>query len=337
MAQGNHAFSKSVVPSDVARNGVLENISIAAFQDMDGFIARKVAPSIGVKDQAFKYLVMDNASISQNKAAARAPGTKAEEGSMNMTFAPGLTEQFGYREKLPEELVATVDGVGGADMETTSTMSVAEVLAISDEVRFANAFFKTGVWARDIVGNASAGAGQYVFWSSSGSDPIGNILTELNTGQIASRKRANTLVLGANVLPKLLTNAQILARVLNGQRPGGAADPTQDDLSKLFKVDNVYVATAIMNTAKEGLAESNAFIIDPNSAWLGYVAPRPALNQLSAMYRFTWSGLTGNSDGLRNWKYYEQAVRSTWIEGCVDDTFKLISAKAGTFFSAIVQ
>lgn len=344
MAKGNYAVpvQKGFVPSDVSRNAILENVSIQAFQDMEGFISRKVAPTIGVADQAFRYMELDDGTVSQNKATARAPGTPSEEGSFNMVLKSGLTEQFSYKEKLPEELVTTVNGISNQPrLEATSAKSVAEVLAISDEVRWANAFWKTGVWGRDLVGNASGNGGTtgsptYTFWNAVGSNPIGNILAERNAGLLSSRRSANTLVLGANVLPGLLTNAQIVARVLNGQRPGSAADVGEEDIARLLKVKNVWVSTAIMNTAKEGPAPTNQFILDPNSAWLGYVAEDPEVNQTSAMYRFTWEGLAGNKDGIRDFKWFDMNVHSTWIEGILDDTFKLISAKCGTFFSNIV-
>lgn len=342
MTDATH-IRKSVTPSDIFRSPVLEDISIAAFSDdTSDYVARQWFPTIPEPDQSFKYYQIDMASIQQNKAQARAPGTPAEEGSWNASLVTALCEQFGYREKVPEELSSSLRGA--VDAEETATLSVAEVMAISDEVRLAAAAWKTGVWGRDMVGQSTADSTHYIFWDAAGGLPISNILAERPLIKKGSRRWPNTLVLGADVVAPLLTNPQVIARVVNGQRPGMSAQATLDDIATLFKVDKVLVAGAVYNTANEttqnaGVAQVDtpAFIFSSKSAWLGYVNPRPGKRQTSAGYRFTWAGMAGNDQGYRSWKYWDQALRSTWVEGAVDDTFKIVSPKAGTFFSAIVQ
>jgi len=334
---------KSVVPSDVYRTPVLDDISIAAFQDdTSDFVARQWFPTVPEPDQQFKYYQIDMASIQQNKAQARAPGTPAEEGSWNASLVTALCEEFGYREKIPEELAKNLQGAAAA--EEVAAKSVAEVMQISDEVRVAALAWKTGVWGRDMIGQATADATHYIFWDAAGGLPISNVLAERPKLKLASRRWPNTLVLGADVVAPLLTNPQVIARVVNGQRPGMSAQATLEDIASLFKVDRVLVAGAVYNTANEttqnaGAAQVDtpAFIFSSKSAWLGYVNPTPGKQQTSAGYRFTWQGISGNTDGYRTWKYWDQPLRSTWVEGAVDDTFKIVSPKAGMFFSAIVQ
>lgn len=334
---------KSVVPSDVYRTPVLDDISIAAFQsDTGDFIARQWFPTLGEPEQQFKYYVIDMASIQQNKAQPRAPGTPAEEGSWNASLVTQVCQEFGYREKLPEELIATLTGAAAA--EETSTQSVAEVLLISEEVRIAALAWKTGVWARDVTGVASGPTGPQVLqWNLAAATPVTDALLERPRIKLASRRWPNTLILGTDVVAPLLTNPQVIARVVNGQRPGTSAQATLDDIANLFKVDRVLVAGAVFNTANETTTNAGTpqvdtpqFILNSKSAWLGYVNPNPGKRATSAGYRFTWQGIAGNSDGYRTWKYWDQAVRSFWIEGAVDDAFVVVSPKAGTFFTTLV-
>ena len=337
----NEAVRKAVVPSDIYRNSVLEDISIAAFQadagtdfpnQEGGFIARAWFPTIPEPEQAFRYYEIDMDSISQNKAQPRAPGAVAEEGTWDASLKSGLIEQFGYREKVPEEIQANM-----GESEEISTLSVAEVLAISDEVRVAAAAWKTGVWARDVTGVSGTPTGAQVKqWNDSAATPINDILAERVKGKLVGKRRYNTMILGADVVVPLLTSPQIIARVVNGQRPGMSAEASLDDLAKLFKVDRVLVADAVMNSAKEGATASNGYILNSKSAWIGYVNPNPGKRATSAGYRFTWAGIAGNKEGLRNWKYWDQPSRSTYVEGAVDDTFKIINAKNGTFFTTVV-
>ncbi len=343
------AIRKSITPSDVYRMPVLEDISVAAFQgeagsdfpnQEGGFVARAWFPTIPENDQSFKYLEIDMDSISQNKAQPRAPGTKAEEGSWNASFKTVLMGEYGYREKLPEELVATMPGA-----DSISALSVAEVLAISDEVRVAAKAWTTGVWGRDIAGASTAVADtSFVYWNNSASTPIADILGERPKGKLKGKRRYNTMILGADVVAPLLTNPQVLARVVNGQRPGMSAQASLDDIANLFKVDRVMVADAVYNSANEGATATNGFIFNSKCAWIGYVNPTPSKLQPSAGYRFAWQGVPGgnvsvpgNTQGIRNWKYWDQACRSWWVEGALDDEFVIVTRNNGTFFNGIVQ
>jgi hypothetical protein len=329
-------FRKAATPSDAYRNPVLDDVSIAAFQAEDEFVSRLVFPTIGSSDQQGKYYEIDMDSIAQDKAALRAPGTESEEGAWDLSIATFLCEQVGYKEKVPEELMASTGSAAAA--EEVAALSVAEVMKISDEVRFAAACFATGKWARDMAGAASNVANtSYVYWSTGAATPINDVLYERTRMKLTGKRFANTMIIGAEVEPYLLTHPTIIGRLNNGQTPGGAAQASLADLAKLFKVDRVVVAGAVYNTAKEGATASNAFILNSKSAWLGYVAPRPSIMTPSAGYRFTWEGIAGNEQGIRNWSYWDQPRRSQIVEGAIDDTFKIVAPKLGTFLSNIVQ
>ena len=327
---------KAAVPSDAYRNPVLENVSIAAYQDATDFVARAVFPTVPSDDQAGYYYEIDTNGIAADKAASRAPGGTAREGTWDLSKTAFLCVQYGYREKLPEELVKSAGAAANA--EAISAAAVAEVMMISAEARFAAAYFVTSKWARDIAGAATNVADtSYIYWSTGAtSTPINDIYNERIIMKKAGKRFPNTMVIGAAVLPILLTHPTIVARLVNGQRPGAAAMATLDDLAKIFMMDRVLVANAVKNTANEPATASNSFILDSKSIWMGYVNPTPAVQQPSAGYRFAWSGIAGNSMGVRNWKYWDQPSRSTYVEGACDDTYKLVSSKLGTFFPGII-
>lgn len=325
---------KAATPADMYRNPVLENISNAAFQDPGDFVARAVFPTIAGPTSG-TYFEINTDTIAMNKAAKRAPGTKAAEGTWDISKKTFTCEQLGYREKIPEELLA--QGNQAARADAVATKSVAEVMLIASEVFWAANFFATGKWGRDMAGAAGTVADvSYKYWSTAGSTPIEDFLAERTRMKQKGKRFPNTLILGKNVEDTLLTHAEIVGRVNAGQTPGQAADPTLNDLAKFFKVDRVLVASAVYNSANEGQAASNGFILDPKSAWLGYVAPQPAIMEPSAGYRFADEDVSGNAMGVRNWKYWEQDIRSYYVEGAVDDTYKLVATNLGTFLSGIV-
>lgn len=326
----NSLIRKAATPGDAYRNPVLENMSVAAFQDASEFIARAVFPTIA-GPTAGKYYEIDTNSIAQNKAAKRAPGTAAKEGTWDLTQKSYACEQLGYREKVTEEMIAATGAAAKADK--VAQASVDEVMLLASEVAFATSFFKSGVWGRDMAGGAGSVADtSYKYWSTAGSTPIADVLFERKRMRRVGKRMPNTLVLGADVETTLLTHADIIARVNAGQTPGAGADPTLNDLAKFFKVDRVLVANASYNN--DG---SDDFVLDSKSAWLGYVNPSPSIMTPSAGYRFADEEVSGNAMGVRSWRYWNQDIRSFYVEGALDDTFKLVSANLGTFFGGIVQ
>lgn len=328
---------KAATPSDVYRNPVLENISIAAFQDPADFVATSVFPTVPVDDESFKYYSFNMDSIAQDKMRLRAPGTEAEEGVWDVTELAALCAQFAYKEKIPEELLKSAGRA--ANIDSAAAMSVSEVGLINAERRFATKFFATSKWGRDMAGAASKVANtSYIYWSTTAtSTPIDDVLAEKLIMKLAGKREPNTIVLGALVKQQLVTHPQILGRLNNGQTPGGAAQATLADLAKLFEVDRVIVAKGVYNSAKEGATASNAFILDSKSALLLYVAPNPAVMTPSAGYRFAWRGIAGNDMGIRNWKYWDQPRRSWFVELAVNDEYVQTAQKLGTFLTGIIQ
>lgn len=326
---------KAATPSDVYRNPVLDNVSIAAYQDPKDFVASVVFPTVPVTDEAFKYYVFNMDSIAQDKMRARAPGTEAEEGVWDVSETSGLCQQFGYKEKIPEELIMSAGDA--ANIDTAAASSIAEVGLINGDRRFATNYFTTGKWGRDVSGQSTADTTHYVFWNNSASTPIDDIQAEALTMKLAGKRKPNTLVLGALVKKVLVNHPTIIGRLNNGQTPGGLAQATLADLAKAFEVDRVIVAEGVYNSAKEGATASNSFILDSKSALLCYVAPNPSRMLPSAGYRFAWSKIAGNDMGVRTWRYWDQPRRSWFVEQAVNDAYLQTASKLGTFFSAIIQ
>lgn len=326
---------KGATPSDAARNPLLDNVSIAAFQDESEFIARVVAPTIP-GETVGKYYVIDTDGIARNKAGERAPGTESAEGMWDLSQAEYGCKQIGYKEVLPEELIKTTGSAAAA--ENVTAASVAEVMLINSEVRFVSEFMGTGKWARDMAGAASNVADtSYIYWSTvSTSKPVANVLTERNKMKLRGKRYPNVMIIGADVEPYLLEHADIVGKLNNGQTPGGAAMASLADLAKVFKVDKVLTASAVYNTSKSSTA-SNSFIFPSKSVWMGYVNPNPAVRMPSALYRFADQQISGNAMGIRNWSYYDQPRRSQIVESAVDDCYKLVTAALGTWFDNIVQ
>jgi hypothetical protein len=331
-------FGKAAAPSDAYRTPILENVSTAAFQDPEMFVARAVFPTIPSEDEQFKYMTFNMDSIQQDKARKRAPGAKIEEGVWDMTAASVQLTQYAYGEKLPEELVVTASKIGqAANVDVAAANSVAEVLLINAERRFATGFFTTGKWAVDMTGQGSADATHYVFWNNSASTPLDDVYSEHRRILLAGRRRPNTMILGFTVLQRLMTNTQIINRLNNGALPGKVVQATVEQLAQLFGVSRILIAQGVYNSAKEGATATPAFCLDDKSAWIGYVTPTPSIMTPTAGYRGTWKGIAGNDMGVRTFKYFDMDTHSWKVHSIVNDEFVMVNNKLGTFLTGIVQ
>jgi hypothetical protein len=111
---------------------------------------------------------------------------------------------------------------------------------------------------------------------------------------------------------------------------------TTEMLARFFDIDQILVAKAVKNTAKENQTFAGAFTHGKN-ALLAYVNPNPGLMQPSAMYTFAWKGPGGNLRQISISSLRADLIRSTRIEGFSAFDNKIVAADLGYFFSAVVS
>jgi len=335
-------------PSELNRNPFLENFSVGAFTSgsvpgSGGYLARALMPVLPVEDDAGKYHIVNMDDIMRDEMTRRQPGTPVPMSDFKFGSDTYLTEQWSGGVPLTEELLAKDYNAIGLDEAAMAIVN--ERGLINQEIRFKNTFWKTGVWGRDMVGGGSSVADvSYKYWSSSSTTPIDDILAEGELMKVRGWRYPNVLALGAKTARKLTTNDQILARLNNGQTPGGPAQASLADLGRLFtpaipgiEPVRVIVAGASYNSAVQGATASKGFILDDDSAWLGYVAPKATKLTLTAGVTITYRKLAGNDQGVRVYKRWDDNIRSYKVELFRDDVQKIVSSNLGTFFDAIVQ
>jgi hypothetical protein len=329
-------------PSELNRNRFLENFSVAAFQTGDngdgaeGFVARQVFPILPVDEDAGKYHEVNMDDMMRDEANERAPGTRVPHADFKVTDASYITKQYTVGQKLPEE--TDRKSYPALPVLEAATKVANERALISQEVRFKGAAFNTGIWTRNIAGAATTVADtSYVYWNRTGSKPIDDVSNERLIMKPAGFREPNTVVLGAIAAERVLLNEQIINRLNNGQTPGGPAEASLADLAKLWKVKRVIVAKAVYNSAKEKATPSKNYILDPKSAWVGYVAPKMSKFTTTAGTTITYRGLSGNDEGIRVYRRWSDDYRSWLIEVFHDDCFKVVDADLGVFLPGIVE
>lgn len=307
-------------PGDVHVNQPLSNIVTAYLQNPAHFIASNVFANVPTSKQSDIYYQFDRSYFNRSEMGLRAPGTESRGAEFNIDTAdPFYCPVSAVHVDIPNQVKQNTDSMLNLDRAVTEFL--ARQALIYKEKKWANQYFKAGVWGTD----------KSVNWAGS-DDPIvqiraGRTVVLQNTGF-----EPNVLILGKKVYDTLADNADIIARVDAGQTPGGAAQGTLDAMKALFEVDEIYIMKSIENTAIEGATESSSFI-GGDHALLAYKAPSPMIMMPSAGYTFNWTGFTGAGPaGARIRKFYMDAADSDRYEIEMAFDCKLVASDLGYFF-----
>lgn len=266
----------------------LTNISVAYMQDSSNFIADKVFPVIGVQKQSDTYFEYKREDFFRDDAQLRAKGTESAGGTYDVDVAdPYFCRKYAFHTDVNEEDRVNADTPLRPDQDATELVS--QKLLIRRENMWAQNFFRPGVWGKEVQGvDSGATAGQTVQFNDPTSDPI-KFITDENTRMMElTGYKSNTLVLSPYVVNALRNHPDIIDRIKYTQK----GIVTTDLLATLFEVDNVYVPTAIQNTAAKGKDAAMSFIMGKH-ALLMYVEKNPGIKKASAGYTFAWTGLKG--------------------------------------------
>ena len=333
---------------DVHVDRPLTNISIAFFQEADGFVANRVFPGIPVQSKSDSYWTIDRGEFFRNQVERRAPGTRAPLINWKVSTDNYNSNRESIGTPVPDEVRANADAP--LSMDRSATELVTEQGLIKQEIDWVTNYFTAGdpgdTWTYDVDG-AATGSGanfdptdaannQKVFWSDAASTPIEDIREGKRFVQESTGRRPNVLTLGRRVFDILLDHPDIVGRLDRGQTMGPAI-VQRDALAALFELEEILVMDGIQNTAAEGLTASFSFIGGDN-ALLSYRPPNPGLLVPTAGYTFNWTGFLGAAtNGIRIRRKRDDLADTDIFEMDMHYDQKLVSADLGYFFGAIVQ
>jgi hypothetical protein len=300
-------------------------------QDADAFIAGKVFPNIPVQKQSDTYFVYNRADWFRDEMEDRASTAESvgtEYGVESST--PYFCKKKSLHYIITEEERANSDAPLQPDTDATEFLSHKGL--INKEVRWANLFFKTGVWGIDVQGVASSPTGdQVIKWSDTvNADPTVDVDKYVVKVAGMTGYKPNAMVLAPDVLSALKHNEVIKDTIKYTQR----GTVTVDLLAGIFEIPNVYTGWGVVNTAKKGATEATDFVMS-GSALLCYAAPSPGIKRPSAGYTFSWKGLKGaGAFGNRIRKIPQPDIGEGATKVEIDNAYdqKVIAKDLGVFF-----
>lgn len=312
----------------------LTNMSVAYTQGADAFIADKVFPIIPVQKRSDVYFKYSKADFFRNEVQERGRGAESAGGQWNIEEAdPYFCRKYAYHYDITQEEKTNYDQPINVDRDTTEWLS--HKMLLNREVNFANKFFKTGVWGKDITGNGTTTK----YFDDPQSDPVKLVNDEMLAMAENTGKKPNFCIMAPDVFYALKNHDAIMDRIKYTQR--GVI--TAELIASLFEVDKIYIPWGIANSGPQTPAASETGV-DMNFLYkgnmlLGYKANRPSLKEPTAGYIFAWTGLEGAS------AYGSRMVRIKMdqlglgterleMESAYDQ--KLICADMGTFFKGLI-
>lgn len=305
--------------SQVHVDAILTNMSVAYMNEMDSFVASRVFPTISVNKQSDKYFTYSQADFYRDQAKVRADGTESAGSGYSLSTDTYSSNVWALHKDIGDQVRANSDTPLDPDMDATRFLT--HQMMIRQERDWASNYFTTSVWGNDSTPST--------LWDASGSDPIGDIQTGINTILSDTGYLANTLVLSYNAYKTLRNHPDFVDRY----KYTSADSITPELIGKVLDLPRVMVMKGVYNSAAEGATASYAQVGDKD-ALLCYVAPSAGLMTASAGYNFVWNGVGGGlGTSVAVSKYRMDWLRADRLEIESAWDFKVVSSNLGYFFS----
>lgn len=247
----------------------------------NSYVAEILFPRVEVQNQSDKYWLYGREAQQLLEKTLRAPAAAAEKIAQTISTDNYFCPDHALARFISDEERGNFQA---GDVEQWAVQTIMDKLLLDEEI--AAALLATTLGTYPSTNRVTLSGGTQ--WSSTGT-PVDDIqaghLQVMQCGQ-----RANMLILGPQVLAKLKTNAQIVARVA----PTQTGPVTTENLKAIFEVDQVVVPTAIQLDA--ALA---ATFVWGKHAILAHVEPAPSMQDISFGKTFVWRGAPGTVGGFQ--------------------------------------
>lgn len=303
----------------------LTNFSEQYRQDSKHFVAGKASTPVPVQHESDKYAIYPRGYFWRDEAEVRPLGGRPVQVRYKVESGQYLAEEWALEHTIDDR--QRVNTQTPFDLDESGVMLLEGKMMIREERIWAEKFWGAGKWATDL----SASGGDFTPFDDQSSDPV-ELIDDYKVRFLQETgMMPNTIVLGANVQPKLRSNANIIDRLKYTQT--GVAN--MDALASLFEVDTVGVARGIYNAANEGADDDFEFIADPNGMLMLYIEPTARMDAPTAIARFGWTGLLGgaaNSVGGVIIRGRDDRARSDWIQSSNAFDYKQVASDLGVWF-----
>ena len=310
--------------SQVHQDAILQNISIL-YRNGD-YIADMVAPIIPVTYRSDNYYAFSRADEFRDMAQYRAPGTSSNREGFGLSTDSYNCKEIAISTQLEDETRANADRV--LRIENAKTRFVTNKILLKYEILTEAKLMTTSNWD-----NSATPTNLWDDWENS--DIIGDIKTAKQTVESGHGVKANTIVMAKNVWEEIMFHPQLVGRMSNDS----TRILTTDFFKAMFGFDRVLIGGASKNTAQQGQTASYSDIWSKD-VWVGNVNMMPALEEVSALYTFSWDytdspgGELQGIRGIRRWR--DENIHSDIIEGYQSFDQKIVASDLGYVLEGVI-
>lgn len=320
---------------------LLTNYSETYIADASQYISNAVATVIPVTQQSGSFMKFERSYFLRDEMAPRPHGGAPVQARFGLAKGTYAVDEYALEHMADDRDRARAAGTL-FNLDATRVAFLTQKALIRRDRLWASTFFKTGVWGTDLNGLASGSpvpGVSFLRWDQAGSNPLQDILLAADQAAAKTGKRPNVMVLGANVITRLRLNPAINEFIK--YTTGGV--PTEQLLAQMFGVDRLVVARSVYNSADEtmnpGDSENIQYIVDANSAWIGYVEPTAGMEAPTATAMFVWTGLEGglaNAQGGVIRVGRDDRASSDWYQIKDAMQYQAVAPELGLFFNNAV-
>ena len=298
--------------------------------DAEGFIATKVFPVIDVASQAGVFGTIPVEELLEQRVTRRSPGSGYARGNFNFTTQSYACVEHGAEEPVDDRQAKMYANY--FDSEVIATQRAFSSILRNAEQRVADVVFNTTTFTGAAYTTAVGTA-----WSNVASSvPITDVDAALKKVWDNSGMWPNALVVNYKVFRNLRRNAQVIDRI---QSAGAGDKAKQNDitagmLAEAFGVEQVLVAGASRNNAKEGQTAAPTQIWSDSFAMVCRIENSKDMAKPCIGRTFHWSE-DGSSIGGTVESYRDETVRGNIIRVRHDVAEVLLNRKMGHLLSNI--
>lgn len=222
-----------------------------------GLIAPKVFPIVDVPRQSGVYAVFEQADLFRVGDTRRAPGTEANRIRFRVGSDTYFCTNYALKTQVLLEEVANADAIFRMKLDQQRVSGALTMLSMDWENRLAGRLFNTTNVGSSVQVSSS--------WTSSSSNPVGDLNTAIDNVQNATGYRPNTIVIGVEAWRALRRHPDVINKSRNPNIVAGGNYPAAEEVARLFEVDRILVGAAYRNTAQEGLPQNLKPIWGPHA------------------------------------------------------------------------
>jgi hypothetical protein len=252
----------------------LSNFAIEQVNQPSAFVADAIAPLAPVEDQGGKYVIFGEEALEDPGDVVRGPLAAPKELARSLSRDSYQCEDHAATVPYAREEEGAARGIYSPEQRATQ-QAMERVIRLKRELDLIAKVTAAGEYS---VGNKLALTGGDKWSDAINSDPIGDIIGLAKAIALGCGYPPNRIVFGWDVLEALKVHEDIKKRFVNVV--GGAI--TLQQIAQVFEVP------CSVASARKKAAGVKAFAWTAGAIWLGYVAPTPAMDDVSFAKTFLW-------------------------------------------------